>query len=72
MPLMIDQDACIACSACWAECVYEGIIVDDLTFTIDQCQCCECEDCEEGPQCILVCPSDAIIRVPSEFFRAAM
>lgn len=61
MALMID-DECIACDACREECPNDAIDAGDPIYIIDPDRCTECYGDE--PNCIAVCPKDAIIPDP--------
>lgn len=53
MAYVIDQDKCIQCGACEAECPQEAIAETDGLYIIDADKCTECGSCAE------VCPSEA-------------
>jgi len=55
-------DECIACAACEDECPVSAISEGDEYFVIDQDVCVECEGHFDEPQCVLVCPVDAIVK----------
>lgn len=63
MALMIN-DECIACDACREECPNEAIDADDPFYVIDPDRCTECIGYYDEPNCIPVCPVDAIIPDP--------
>lgn len=54
------SDECIACGACEADCPVDAISEGDTQFQIDPDKCVECEGYFDLPQCVDVCPSDAI------------
>lgn len=55
-------DECIACGACEGECPVNAITEGDTQFQIDPDKCVECEGYFDEPQCVSVCPSDAIVK----------
>jgi len=59
MALLIN-DECIACDACVPECPNEAISEGDPVYIIDQNLCTECVGFYDEPQCVDVCPTDAI------------
>jgi ferredoxin len=64
MALMITDD-CIECKACFEECPNNAIIVgDDLISKIDPYLCTECVGYYSEPQCVDVCPIDAVKQNP--------
>ncbi len=63
MSLMIN-DECIACDACREECPNEAIGEDEPIYIIDPDRCTECIGYYDEPNCISVCPVDAIVSDP--------
>ena len=63
MALLIN-DECIACGACVSECPNEAISEDDPIYVIDPDLCTECVGFFDEPQCVAVCPVDAIVPNP--------
>ncbi|MGX2984035.1 YfhL family 4Fe-4S dicluster ferredoxin [Helicobacter sp. 23-1048] len=63
MALMI-TDECIACDACREECPNSAIDADDPFYMIDPDLCTECVCSYDEPNCISVCPVDAIVSDP--------
>lgn len=55
-------DECINCAACEPECPVEAISEGDEIYVIDSDLCIECEGHFDEPQCVLVCPTDAIVK----------
>lgn len=53
-------DECIACGACETECPVGAISEGDTIFEIDPDKCVECEGYFDEPQCVSICPNDAI------------
>lgn len=53
-------DECTACDLCVAECPTTSITEGDDIYVIDPETCNECEDQEDGPQCVAVCPVECI------------
>ena len=69
MALLITED-CIECKACYEECPNIAISLgDDLVSRIDPHLCTECVGYYSGPQCVDVCPADAIKQHP-EFIES--
>ena len=54
------NDECIACGACESDCPVDAITEGDTQFEIDPDKCIECEGYHDSPQCVDVCPVDAI------------
>lgn len=63
MALLINDD-CIACAACVAECPNDAISEGDPIFIIDPERCTECVGFFDEPQCVEVCPTEAIVPDP--------
>jgi len=63
MALMIN-DECAVCGACLDVCPNEAISEGDLFYVIDPDKCTECVGFYNEPQCIDVCPVDAIVPNP--------
>lgn len=61
--LVINKE-CIACDACREVCPTHAIFVDDPIYTINQELCILCVGYAETPNCMAVCPVDAIIDIP--------
>lgn len=59
MALLINEE-CIACDACVAECPNDAISEGDPIYIIDPELCTECVGFHDEPQCVEVCPTDAI------------
>ena len=59
---MVISDECIACGACQTDCSVNAITEGDTQFEIDADKCVECEGYFDSPQCVDVCPSDAILK----------
>ncbi len=67
---MTITDDCINCGACEPECPTNAIFepgdgegnngFSDMFFYIVPEICDECQDQDEGPKCLQVCPADAI------------
>jgi len=55
-------DECINCGACEPECPVEAISEGDEIYVIDPNVCVECKGFFNEPQCVLVCPTDAIVK----------
>ena len=54
MAYLINEEECIKCGACAAECPVEAIDEAEEAYAIDPDLCTECGSCAE------VCPNDAI------------
>ena len=63
MALMINEE-CIACGACVEECPNEAISEADPMYVIDPNLCTECVGFYDEPQCVNICPTDAIVPNP--------
>lgn len=63
MALMIN-DECTVCGACLDECPNEAISEGDPYYVIDPDKCTECVGFFNEPQCVDVCPVDAIVPNP--------
>ncbi|MBW7859974.1 MAG: YfhL family 4Fe-4S dicluster ferredoxin [Rhodocyclaceae bacterium] len=59
MALIINED-CINCDVCIPECPNDAISEGEEIFVIDTAKCTECEGYYDSPQCVEVCPVDAI------------
>jgi ferredoxin len=54
------NDACISCGACEPECPTTSITQGDTIYVIDPATCVECVGFHDSPQCVAVCPVEAI------------
>jgi ferredoxin len=63
MALMIN-DECTVCGACLDECPNEAISEGDPIYVIDPKLCTECVGFYDEPQCVDVCPVEAIVPNP--------
>ena len=63
MALKITYD-CIACAACVEDCPNQAISEGPGIYVIDPERCVECVGSHETPQCVSVCPVDAIVPDP--------
>jgi len=61
---LIINDECIACGVCVDECPNEAISEGDPIFVINPDRCTECAGFYDTPQCVEVCPVDAIVPDP--------
>ena len=58
---VINKDECSACAACADQCPVEAIAeTDDGYYQINPDICVECEGYADSPQCVDICPSEAI------------
>ncbi len=55
-------DECIACGSCELECPVKAITEGEEFFVIDPKTCVECVGHFDEPQCVDVCPSEAIVK----------
>ncbi|MBA7519287.1 Ferredoxin [subsurface metagenome] len=62
---LIITDECISCDACIAECPNEAISEGDPIYIINPDLCTECVGFYDEPQCVNVCPVDAIKADPN-------
>lgn len=58
---LIITDECISCGACVSECPNEAISEGEMYYVINPDRCTECVGYFDKPQCVEVCPVDAII-----------
>lgn len=63
MSLLIN-DNCINCGVCVQECPNEAISEGDPFYVIDPNRCTECVGFYDQPQCVEVCPTEAIVPDP--------
>ncbi|MCU0473763.1 MAG: YfhL family 4Fe-4S dicluster ferredoxin [Bacteroidales bacterium] len=59
MALMI-IDECTSCGLCVDECLSSAILEGDQIYVINPDMCTECAGFYIEPQCVKVCPADAI------------
>jgi len=64
MALVINEE-CVACGACVDECPNDAISEGDPIYIIDPNKCTECVGFFEEPQCVNVCPTEAIVPDPN-------
>lgn len=57
-------DECISCGLCVEQCPNDAISEGDPIYVIDPERCTECVGFYSEPQCVLVCPVDAIVKDP--------
>jgi ferredoxin len=62
---LIINDECTSCGICIDECPNEAISEGDDIFVINPDLCTECEGFYNEPQCVEVCPVDAIVPDPA-------
>ncbi len=56
-------EECILCGACEPECPVQAISEGDTQSIIDPSKCVECKGHFDEPQCVSVCPVDAIVHL---------
>ena len=61
MAQQIDQQRCTRCGVCMDVCPNEGIEEVDGDYIILAALCTECYGYGSTPQCVDVCPADAIV-----------
>lgn len=61
MAMKITEE-CINCGACEPECPVEAIFEGEEFYEIDPEKCVECEGHFDEPQCVEVCPVDAVVK----------
>ena len=61
---MLIIDSCISCGICESECPNSAISPGDTIYVINPDLCTECVGFYDEPQCVEVCPVDAIIKDP--------
>ena len=61
MAMRITED-CINCGACEPECPVNAISEGEEIYVIDADTCVECEGYFDSPQCVEVCPVDAVVK----------
>ena len=59
MALMIN-DECTSCGLCVDECLTNAISESNQIYDINSDKCTECKGFYDEPQCVKVCPADAI------------
>jgi len=64
MAMLITED-CISCGVCESECPNQAISPGDEIYVINPDLCTECVGFFDEPQCVEVCPVDAIIKDPA-------
>lgn len=63
MALIINND-CISCGVCIDECPNSAISQGEEIYVINPDLCTECVGFYSEPQCVIVCPVEAIIPDP--------
>lgn len=64
MALIINEE-CTSCGACVDECPNEAISEGDEIYVINPDKCTECVGFFDEPQCVEVCPVEAIVSDPA-------
>ncbi len=62
---LIINDECTSCGICIDECPNEAISEGDTIYVINPDLCTECIGFYDEPQCVEVCPVDAIVPDPA-------
>ncbi len=65
--ILIDEDKCDGCGWCIEACEFGAVVLNPQTKHVEICNLCE--DQEEGPQCVLFCPKDALSLATPEVLR---
>ena len=65
---IIDDDDCIRCGTCAADCPHDAIFYDEATDRYFKCDLCAGR--EEGPLCVELCPVGALTLAESEEIEA--
>ncbi len=52
---------CSACGACEFDCPNSAITMKGDNYVITAAKCGECEGFFDAPQCVALCPSEAIV-----------
>lgn len=63
MSSLVILNQCIACDACRDVCPTQAISIGEPIYIIAQEKCILCVGYAESPNCIEVCPVDAIIDI---------
>ena len=53
---------CIVCAKCERICPLDAISLGRMIYEINPRKCNECNHIKDGPQCVIVCPVDVIIK----------
>ena len=61
MAYRIDADQCSQCGSCEFDCPNRAITMKGDFYVINAKKCSECEGFFDAPQCVSVCPADAIV-----------
>lgn len=56
--IRVDGEKCDGCAWCIEACDFGAISINPINKLAEMCD--QCEDEEEGPQCVLWCPKDAL------------
>jgi len=65
--ILVDGDKCDGCGWCIEACDFGAIVLNPQTKNVEFCNLCE--DQEDGPQCVLFCPKDALSVATPEVLR---
>jgi Fe-S-cluster-containing hydrogenase component 2 len=65
--ILVDQDKCDGCGWCLEACDFGAIVLNPETKNAEICNLCE--DVEDGPQCIMYCPKEALMLATPETLR---
>jgi ferredoxin len=57
-------EECISCGACETECPNSAISEGETQYDIDPARCTECVGSYDAPQCVDICPVEAIVHDP--------
>ena len=56
--IIVDPDKCDGCGWCLEACDFGAIVLNPVLKRVEICNLCN--DREDGPQCVLFCPKDAL------------
>lgn len=57
-------DECISCGACETECPNNAISEGETMYIVDPARCTECVGSHQSPQCVDICPVEALVLDP--------
>lgn len=60
MAMKIDPNTCTGCGSCEFDCPSAAIRAKGDVYVINAAKCTECKGAFDAPQCVSLCPADAI------------